>query len=98
MRQYLVTFLSFVVGIVVATPVRAEPPVTTHLVLRDRTVTITSSADGQKYTITSHDGVVLATSLDQTQLAQAHPDLYDQLRPAIASDESLLEISPWAGM
>jgi len=99
MRQIPVAaIIILVVSVIFTTPARAESPVAiTRLVMRERVVTITSGQNGLLYSVFTKDGAVLAAALNEAQLAEQHPDLYEQVRPAVA-----LEATPgaaiWAGM
>lgn len=74
-----------------------EPVAISRLVMRDRVVIITSGSDGLQYTLLTQDGTVLAANLSEDQLAQKHPDVYEQFRPAIALPASP-GVTIWAGM
>ena len=64
----------------------APDPVVTQLVLRDRTVTITSAANGYRYSIADESGAILSANLTEGQMAKRYPELLDMLRPAVADD------------
>lgn len=99
MRQMPVAaLLILVVNILFSTATRAEEPVAiTRLVMRDRVVAITSGSDGLQYSVLTQDGTVLAANLSEAQLAQKHPDVYEQVRPAIAG-QATSGGTIWAGM
>lgn len=99
MRQLPVAaLLILVVSVLFAPPAHAEPPVAiTHLVMRERVVAITSGQNGLHYSVFAKDGAVLAAALSEAQLAQQHPDVYEQVRPAVAL-EATPGVTIWAGM
>lgn len=99
MRQNSVVALLILVvsSIIFSTVARAEEPVViTRLTMRDRVISITSGLEGLQYSVLMKDGTVLAANLSEAQLAQKHPDVYEQVRPAIAGAATLVPI--WAGM
>lgn len=100
MRQMPVVALLILVGnILFSTAIHAEEPaIITRLVMRDRVVAITSGSDGLKYSVITKDGTVLSANLSEAQLAQKYPDVYEQVRPAVASPEATKGVIPWAGM
>ncbi|MEM8546004.1 MAG: hypothetical protein AAGF66_18665, partial [Cyanobacteria bacterium P01_H01_bin.119] len=70
-------------------------PVVAQLVVRDRTVTITSSPAGYRYAVADESGAVLAAGLTEDQLSEQYPGLLDTLRPAIADENSeLMMLAP----
>ena len=56
-------------------------PVVTQLVLRDRTVTITSAPNGYRYSIADESGAILSANLTEGQMAKRYPELLDLLQP-----------------
>lgn len=100
MRQMSVAALLILVGsMLFSTATRAsEPLAITRLVMRDRVVAITSGPDGLQYSVTMKDGTVLDANLSEAQLAQKHPVVYEQVRPAVASREATPGVIQWAGM
>jgi hypothetical protein len=99
MRQIPVAALLILVfNVIFTTPVRTEEPVTiTRLVMRERVVTITSGQNGPRYSVFAKDGAVLAAALNEAQLAEQHPDVYEQVRPSVAG-EATPSAAIWAGM
>jgi hypothetical protein len=99
MRQIPVAaLLILVVSVIFTTPADAESPVAiTRLVMRERVVAITSGQNGLHYSVFAKDGAVLAAALSEAQLAQQHPDVYEQVRPAVAL-EATPGVTIWAGM
>ena len=99
MRQMSVAALFIlVISILFSSSTRAEEPVAiTRLVMRDRVVAITSSSDGLQYSGLTKSGTVLVANLSEAQLAQKHPEVYEQVRPAIASFVTP-DVTIWAGM
>ena len=90
--------LILVVSLFFSTATRAEERVAiTRLVMRDRVVAITSGSNGIYYSVFAQDGTVLAANLSKDQLAQKHPDVYEQVHPAIAG-VATLGVNIWAGM
>ncbi len=82
-----------------ATATRAqEHPTITRLVMRDRTITVTSDSNGLLYSVSTKDGTVLNANLREEQLQAKYPDVYENVRPAIASDKVTDSVIPWAGM
>lgn len=99
MRQMSVAALLIIlVSLFFSNATRAgEPVAITRLVMRDRIVIITSSSAGLQYSLLTQDGTVIAANLSEDQLAQKHPDVYEQFRPAIA-DPASPGVTIWAGM
>lgn len=98
MRQIpAVALIMLIGGILCPAAALAEAPATvTHLMMRDHSVTITSSSEGLRYSVFMPDGAVLAANLSAAQLAVEHPEVYEQVSPAIANEE--MDVIPWAGM
>lgn len=97
-RMSVATLLALAFSIFFATAIRAEEDVTiTRLVLRDRVIVITSAPQGLLYSVSTPDGAVLDANLSEAQLAAKYPDVYESVRPAVASDEAP-ENGIWAGM
>ena len=74
----LVSFITLALLIisVISTTARAENRrIITQLELRDRTVKIISGSQGLNYSVFSQDGTVLDANLNETQLAEKHPEL-----------------------
>lgn len=103
------TFLILGCAIVSATATNAsdaaktsisEPVTISRLVMRDRIITISSHPTGLVYSVSTKDGTVIDASLSEAQLVAKYPDVYDQLRPAIANPDASkdVKVSPWAGM
>ncbi|NJK52813.1 MAG: hypothetical protein HC936_08205 [Leptolyngbyaceae cyanobacterium SU_3_3] len=59
------------------------------LLLRDRVITITSAQNKLRYSVETRDGQVLADDLTEAQLEARHPELYQQIRPAIAQPQAV---------
>ena len=85
-------------GLGVANEPAAAPvssAVITQLVLRDRTVTITSASASYLYTVADNAGTVLSTDLTEAQFAKQYPELLAMLQPAIADDSGeLMMLAP----
>jgi hypothetical protein len=60
----------------------------TVLVMGERVITIDNSSQGLLYSVKTKDGHLLDTSLNEAQMEARYPDLYQSVRPAIASNES----------
>lgn len=99
MRQMPVVALLIILGnILFSTAINAEEPDTiTRLVMRDRIVVITNGKDGLKYSVKMKDGTVLSANLSENELAQKHPDVYEQVRPAYANDKNTPSLLMWVG-
>lgn len=99
MRQMPVVALLIILGnILFLTAINAEEPDTiTRLVMRDRIVVITNGKDGLKYSVKMKDGTVLSANLSENELAQKHPDVYEQVRPAYANDKNTPSLLMWVG-
>lgn len=97
-KMSVAALLMILVSLFFSNTTRAgEPVAITRLVMRDRIVIITSSSDGLQYSLLTQDGSVIAANLSEDQLAQKHPDVYEQFRPAIALPASS-GVTIWAGM
>ncbi|MFQ4146450.1 hypothetical protein [Chlorogloeopsis sp. ULAP02] len=99
MRSYPVVALLMLLGnLLFSTAISAEEPVTiTSLELRDRIVVITNGKDELKYSVKMKDGTMLSANLSEDELAQQHPDIYDQVRPAYANDKNTPGLLMWVG-
>lgn len=93
------TLLILAVSVLFSTASHAEEPLAiTCLVMRDHVVAITSGSEGLLYSLSMNDGTVLDANLREVQLAEKHPEVYEQVRPAIASPEATPGDIVWAGM
>ncbi|NHC35470.1 hypothetical protein [Scytonema millei] len=98
MRPVSFITLALLIISVLSTTARAENrQIITQLELRDRTVKIISGSHGLNYSVFSQDGTVLDANLNETQLAEKHPELYEKVRPAVAKDASNSEAMLWMG-
>ena len=70
---------------VLAGPTEAGHPVIVRLVGRTKTLTVTSTAAGPAYSVTSPDGQPLLTQGTLDDLRRQHPDLYRQVRQGLVS-------------
>lgn len=96
-RVSFITPIALVASILFSVAVRAEHrPTITRLELRDRTVEIASTSQGLSYSVLSQDGTVLDANLNENQLAEKHPELYEKVRPAVAKDTDNRQIL-WMG-
>lgn len=59
----------------------------TRLVMRDCIVVISQGEDEVKYSVKTKDGNVIHANLNETELAAKHPEIYEQVRPAYATDD-----------
>ncbi|NJR15501.1 MAG: hypothetical protein HC785_07200 [Calothrix sp. CSU_2_0] len=75
-----------------------EPIGITRLQMRDKVVLIKNESDGIKYSIKSQDGEVLSGNINEAELASKYPDLYQTIRPALASPNGAADMGIWAGM
>jgi hypothetical protein len=66
-----------------ATEASEHQPLTT-LVMRDRVITIKNSPHGLSYTLSTQNGTILDAQLSDTQLQAKYPEVYDNIRPAMA--------------
>ncbi|MEM9008675.1 MAG: hypothetical protein AAGE59_34845 [Cyanobacteria bacterium P01_F01_bin.86] len=85
-------FVSSVAGFVSADSpemVNDSYPVVAQLVLRDRTITITSAPEGYLYSVADESGN-LSAGLTESQMAAQYPELLDALRPAVAEEGATL--------
>lgn len=84
-RMSVATLLILALSVVFTTPTRASEhqPLTT-LVMRDRVITIHNGPKGLSYTVSTQDGTVLDAQLSDAQLQAKYPEVYDNVRPAIA--------------
>jgi hypothetical protein len=73
---------------VLAGPTEAGHPVIVRLVGRMKTLTVTSTATGPAYSVTSPDGEPLLTQGTLDDLRREHPDLYRHVRQAIVSTKA----------
>jgi hypothetical protein len=103
MRKFsVILFLVVVISTLFNNLTRAnqvnEPIAITRLQMRDKVVLIKNESDGIKYSIKSQDGEVLSANISETELASKYPDLYQTIRPALASPNSAADMGIWAGM
>ncbi|WP_017316353.1 hypothetical protein [Mastigocladopsis repens] len=75
--------LAFSILFTTATHASEHLPLTT-LVMRDRVITINFGSNGLLYTVSTQDGTVLDAQLSDAQLQAKYPEIYDDVRPAIA--------------
>ena len=93
----LITLALLIISVLSATARAENRQIITQLELRDRTVKITSGSQGLTYSILSQDGTVLDANLNQNQLAEKHPELYERVRPAVAKDTRNSGTMLWMG-
>ncbi|MEM9905301.1 MAG: hypothetical protein AAF921_09795 [Cyanobacteria bacterium P01_D01_bin.44] len=70
----------------------------TQLVFRDKTVLISSSAEGIQYSLRLADGRVVADNLSNDQLAAQYPDLHNQVQTLIAGSNANDDVMIWGGL
>jgi hypothetical protein len=61
-----------------------------HLESKDRIITVSKGPKGPLYTITTKDGKILATKIDEKSLQAKYPDLYHQVKTGIAGNDARL--------
>jgi hypothetical protein len=66
-----------------------------ELKFRDHSVTISSSAEGLRYSVRDSSGALLGENLTERELLAAHPKLHAQIQSGYASDADGSFI--WAG-
>jgi cell division septal protein FtsQ len=66
--------------------------------MRDRVIVIASDPNGLLYSVTTKNGTVLDANLSEEQLLAQYPDVYQNLRPAIANTKASKSVIEWAGM
>ena len=64
----------------------------------DRVVTIKNSPNGLSYTVSTQNGTVLDAQLNEAQLQAKYPEVYDNIRPAIANSEKTGGSMIWGGI
>lgn len=62
----------------------ADKTVITHLKTRDHQITVKANEGETRYTISDKEGKILAENLSTTELQHSQPELYDQIRSALA--------------
>lgn len=88
----VVIAISLVAGIFFAPIAIAEPVTIARLVKRNHVITISQGNDGQMlYAIATTDNEPIAANLSDEQLQARFPEIYDSLRPAIATPS---DVSP----
>ncbi len=103
MRKFsVILFLVVVISTLLSNLTRAnelnEPTAITRLQMRDKVVLIENESEGIKYSIQNQDGEVLSANISETELASKYPDLYQTIRPALASPNGSSDMGIWAGM
>ncbi|NJP10844.1 MAG: hypothetical protein HC866_16345 [Leptolyngbyaceae cyanobacterium RU_5_1] len=90
MRQTVIAgFAALAVSTLSATTACAEERFTViRLELRDRVVTITSISTELRYSVLAKNGTVIDADLNETQLQAKHPEVYSEIRPAVASPKA----------
>ncbi len=99
MRKIPIMLLLVTFTLLVTTSTHAnesEKPIVTRLQMRDRTILIKNNGDGLRYSVKAEDGTVLSANLTEAELASKYPNLYETVRPSIASPNGSPGI--WAGM
>ncbi|MEO1403717.1 MAG: hypothetical protein AAFV72_21070 [Cyanobacteria bacterium J06635_1] len=87
-----------VMPLAIASEPQPETTPLTQLVFRDKTVLISSSAEGIQYSLRLADGTVLADNLSDDQLAAQYPDLHDQVQTLIAGSNTNDDVMIWGGL
>lgn len=65
-----------------------------HLESRDRIITVNQGTKGPLYTITTKEGKVLASKMDEKSLQAKYPDLYHQVKDGVAGNDARLDKAP----
>ena len=65
----------------------ADAPVVGHFRLRDRVITVHSSAAGPLFSVAMPDGEVVENALTAHQLEARHPELWESVRAAVAEGD-----------
>jgi hypothetical protein len=73
-----------------------ETPVVARIATRDRIVVIRSSSEGPQYTVKTEKGEVLDANLSDRDFQTKHRDIYERIKPAIASPND--KVILWGGM
>src|SRR5687768_4301305 len=55
---------------------------------RDNIIVVTSGPDGPLYSAKTYAGETLASNVTLAELRDAHPELYKQIMPVVANDQS----------
>jgi len=92
-----ITLALLIISMLSATARAENRQIITQLELRDRIVKITSGSQGLNYSVLSQDGTVLDANLNENQLAEKHPELYERVRPAVAKDTGNSDAMLWMG-
>jgi exo-beta-1,3-glucanase (GH17 family) len=107
-RISVATLVVLALSVVFSNATRAseQQPLTT-LVVRDcakgsaacsdRVITINNSPKGLSYTVKTQDGTVLDAQLSDAQLQAKYPEVYDNVRPAMAGSEKTGGTMIWGG-
>jgi exo-beta-1,3-glucanase (GH17 family) len=97
-RISVATLVVLALSVLFSTATRASEhqPLTT-LVLRDRVITINNGPKGLSYTVKTQDGTVLDAQLSDAQLQAKYPEVYDNVRPAMAGSEKTGGTMIWGG-
>jgi hypothetical protein len=100
MRQLpIATFLVLAFSLFFAHATHADERIPiTHLIMRDRTITIATAPNGLVYSVSTKDGTVIDANLSEAQLQAKYPEVYEKVRPAIANSEESNTVIPWAGI
>jgi|WetSurMetagenome_2_1015567.scaffolds.fasta_scaffold441910_1 hypothetical protein len=65
-----------------------------HLESKDRVITVSQGTKGPLYTITTKEGKVLASKMDEKSLQAKYPDLYHQVKDGVAGNDARLDAPP----
>jgi len=77
-----------------ASPGGAAEPVIVRLAGRGQTITITAGPGTPRYSATDASGRSIVSQATLEQLRVNHPDLYQQLKPAVVMDASVGSLEP----
>ena len=67
-----------------------DMPVIGHLEKRGQVITIYAGEKGPLYTVKTKEGKIIAEKIDDTQLQARLPDLYRDLKSAVAGNDASL--------
>jgi hypothetical protein len=95
MRSLFIASFSIVILTVFSANAAELPINLVRLELRDRSITVTSTSDGIRYTIRAQDGTIIAAQLNEADLQAKHPEVYEKVKEAIAApSENYLMLAP----
>ena len=72
---------------------KITPPIIGQLKSRKHTILIHTASDGPRFTVTTHDGKVIAAALSVSEMQAMHPDIFKTYKESFANFESYLDAS-----